>query len=128
MSRPRLVQAKAETSGAAAKNPQRFRDRFTPEDPAPLGTPFPLMGEVERGHWVEIDRSMPWLTESDRHTVRMACLWLARLDVDPESFGTKETMALLRLLSSLGGTPTEISKVKQRSAAPKETPEAKFFG
>jgi hypothetical protein len=126
--RPRLVTAKAEVSGAAAHNPGRFADRFSPEDPQPLGDPLPGMGEVEMHHWRELERTMPWLTDSDRTTVRMACLWLARLDVDPESFGTKETVALLRLMSSLGGTPTEISKVKQRAPAQKQTPEARFFG
>lgn len=126
--RPRLVTAKAEISGATSVNPGRFVDRFSPEDPLPLGEPFPMMGEVEVSHWRQLQASMPWLTDSDRQTVRMACLWLARLDIDPESFQAKETTILLRLLSTLGGTPTEISKVKQRAPSQKQTPEARFFG
>jgi hypothetical protein len=53
---------------------------------------------------------MPWLNASHRILLRLACYHAARLDEDGE-FGVSATQALSSLLSKLGATPVDESKV-----------------
>jgi len=79
MPRPRTPKAKAEVSGAAAKNAARFKDRKAPKSSRALGEPYANMTVEQKAAWAEIQYEMPWLTSSDRIMVRLACSWMARM-------------------------------------------------
>ena len=108
--RPRLPQAVAKITGAVAKNAGRFADRKEPKvkslGPAPKRfTP----DQVEI--WNEFNEDMPWLGRSDRRVVGLAVMLQSVIDTDPEC--PVAVFAQMRmLLSSMGGTPVDRSKVQ----------------
>src|SRR6478609_2631252 len=110
MPRPRLPQAKAEASGAVLKNAGRFAGRSAPKKARPIGEPYVAMTEGERWYWEEFKAELPWLNSGHRVLLRMACRLSARLDTDPD-FGVSATQALSSILSKLGATPTDETKV-----------------
>lgn len=126
MPRPRLPQAKAEASGAVAHNAGRFKDRATPKRQRPLGDPYQTMTAEEKQAWAELRADMAWLRSTHRVLVRMACVWIARLNSGDDSFGVKETQALSSILSKLGATPTDETKVNHGDGDEAD-PEDKFF-
>ena len=127
MARPRLPAAKAETSGAAIKNAGRFKDRKAPKGTRPLGEPYALMSDAQCVAWEEFRAEMPWLNSSHRVLLRLACVWAAKLD-DPEAeFGVSATQALSSILSKLGATPVDETKVNHGEEDP-EDPADEFFG
>lgn len=109
MARPRLPAAKAETSGAAIKNAGRFTDRKTPKGTRPLGEPYLRMTDGQKEAWEEYRAELPWLNSSHRPLLRLACIWTAKMD-DAE-FGVSATQALSSILSKLGATPVDETKV-----------------
>ena len=86
MANHRLPQAKAEASGAALKNPGRFKDRKAPRQTRPIGEPYARMTAEQKAVWREMVEDMPWLNSSHRVLLRLACYHAARLDSD-EEFG-----------------------------------------
>lgn len=110
MARPRLPQAKAEASAAALKNPGRFKDRKGPKRTRPIGEPYARMTDEQKACWEEMVRDMPWLHSAHRTLLRLACYHAARLDEGGE-FGISATQALSAILSKLGATPTDETKV-----------------
>ena len=125
MARPRLPQAKAEASGAALINAGRFKDRKTPKRVKPLGIPYVNMTDGEKELWDEFAGDMPWLNASHRLLVRLACYHGARLNSGGE-FGVSATQALGSILSKLGATPTDESKVNHGDDGD-EDPSDRFF-
>lgn len=109
MARPRLPAAKAEVSGAAAKNAGRFAGRKAPKGTRPLGDPYVKMPAKEKAAWKELAAEMPWLNSSHRVLVRLACKWIAKMD--DKDFGVSATQALSSILSKLGATPVDETKV-----------------
>ena len=124
MPRNRLPPAKAEISGAVAKNAGRFKDRKSPKRTRALGEPYAQMTEPQCLAWAEIQREMPWLTSSDRILVRLACSWIARMDVD--DLGVAASSTLASIMSKLGATPVDITKVTHGDEEDEE-PGDKFF-
>lgn len=112
-------------SGAVAKNAGRFKGRKGPKRIRPLGEPYANMSEGEQEVWGELARDMPWLHSGHRIMVRMVCHHAARLN-SGEEFGTKATTALSSLLSKLGATPTDETKVSHTDE-PDDEPEDRFF-
>lgn len=110
MARPRLPQAKAEVSGAALKNAGRFKDRPTAKRTRPVGEPYARMTDAQKDVWREMVAEMPWLNSSHRILLRLACYHAARLD-DAEEFGVSATQALSSILSKLGATPVDETRV-----------------
>jgi hypothetical protein len=110
MARPRLPDAVAAATGAAAKNPQRFRDRKAPKS-APLGKPPASFTDEERTVWNELADEMPWLTKSDRRITALAARLQASLDADPLAFPIGGYAQLRMCLSAMGGTPSDKTKV-----------------
>ena len=110
MARPRLPQAKAEASGAVMKNAGRFEGRSVNKRARPLGEPYANMTEAQKECWREMAGDMPWLNSAHRVLLRLACHHAARLDTDPE-FGVSATQALSSILSKLGATPVDETKV-----------------
>ncbi|MFC5607761.1 hypothetical protein [Variovorax soli] len=123
MPRQRTPKAKAEVSGAAAKNAARFKDRKAPKSTRGLGEPYATMTDEQKKAWAEIQYEMPWLTSSDRIMVRLACSWIARMEKD--DLGVAASSALASILSKLGATPVDISKVTH--GGDEEDPEDEFF-
>jgi hypothetical protein len=126
MARPRLPAGKAEASGAALINPARFKDRTAPKKVRPLGEPYLTMTDQQKIVWHEMAGDMPWLNSSHRILVRLACYHAARLEEGGE-FGVSATQALSSILSKLGATPVDETKVNH-DAGDAEDPEDKFFG
>lgn len=127
MARPRAPIDKAEVSGAIAKNAGRYTDRKKRKYKRPLGEPYLKMTEAQKEAWEELKAELPWLTSADRVTVRLACRWIAELDERPESFGVSATQALSSLLSKLGATPADVTKVSGNGEDEEDDTE-EFFG
>ena len=125
MARPRLPAAKAETSGAAIKNAGRFADREAPKGTRPLGEPYLKMTDEQKEAWQEYRAELPWLNSSHRPLLRLACIWTAKMD-DAE-FGVSATQALSSILSKLGATPVDETKV-HHGEGDDEDPADEFFG
>lgn len=126
MAKPRLPQSKAEASGAILKNAGRFAGRSAPKRARPIGEPYAAMTEIERGYWAEFASELPWLNSGHRVLLRMACRLSARLDTDAD-FGVSATQALSSILSKLGATPVDETKVTHDEG---EEPDGtdRFFG
>ena len=109
MARPRLPAAKAEVSGAAVINAGRFEGRKAPKG-RPLGEPYLRMTGPQKEAWAEMAAEMPWLRSHHRTLLRLACILAARMDTDLD-FGVSATQALSSILSKLGATPTDDTKI-----------------
>jgi hypothetical protein len=109
MPKPRTPTAKAAVSGAALKHPERYRARKSPTGTSDIGAPFPLMTQAEKEIWNEFVRDLPWLNGSHRVLLRLTCKLAARLD--DETLGVNASQALSSLLSKLGATPVDESRV-----------------
>lgn len=123
MARPRIPTAKAKLTGAAAHNPQRFRDRSEP-DQKPLGSAPAYLSAGAKKAWKEFAKEWPWVGYSDRKALGVICqLWelIERGDASVNEF--KE----FRLqCSAFGGNPTTRTKVYQPKAEEDDDPFAKF--
>lgn len=110
MSRNRLPKAKAEVSGAAIKNPQRHMERKTPAGMRPIGAPRAQMPDTQKQIWKEFCDELPWLNNSHRALLQIACLLRARIEADlMVSVPTISTYSAV--LSKLGATPVDESKI-----------------
>lgn len=126
MARPRLPQAKAEASGAILKNAGRFVGRKAPKGMRPLGEPYAGMSEIERRYWAEFAAELPWLNSGHRVLLRLTCQLSARMDGD-EDMGVSATQALSSLLSKLGATPVDETRVTHGGDEETEDPAEAFF-
>lgn len=124
MPRPRLPKAKAEVSGRDTINPGRFRDRKGPKRVRPVGEPYAAMTDAQKQAWAEYQRELPWLSSSHRPLLRLACIWTARMD--EAEFGVSATQALSAILSKLGATPVDETKVNHPDGD-EEDPADRFF-
>lgn len=127
MARPRLPAAKAEASGAAIKNAGRFEGRKAPKRTRPIGEPYANMTEAQKECWRELAGEMPWLHSAHRTLLRLACYHAARLDTDAD-FGVSATQALSSILSKLGATPVDETKVAHGGDGEETDPGEEFFG
>lgn len=114
MPRPRLPQDVAKLTGAVAKNAGRFKGRASPKVRS-LGPAPKAFSESEKAIWDEFNADFPWLGRPDRRVTGMAVKLQDMIDTNPEV--PIAVYAQLRmLLSAMGGTPVDRSKV----AAPEE--------
>lgn len=125
MPRPRTPTAKAEVSGASLLHPGRFSGRKSPKRKRPVGEPYAKMSSVEKEYWDEYRSELPWLNSSHRQLLRLACMWTAKMDEG--DFGVSATQALSSILSKLGATPADESKINHDDSD-EEDPADKFFG
>lgn len=84
------------------------------------------MDEIECRYWAEFTSELPWLNSGHRVLLRMACRLSARLDTDKD-FGVSATQALSSILSKLGATPVDESKINHADGD-EEDPTDRFFG
>ncbi|MYZ41409.1 hypothetical protein EYW45_00315 [Achromobacter sp. KS-M25] len=125
MARPRLPASKAAVSGAAVHDPKRFKDRKAPKGARSLGEPYLKMTDEQKVAWEEYRAELPWLNSSHRPLLRLACIWTARMD--DADFGVSATQALSSILSKLGATPVDETKVNHGDGE-EEDPADQFFG
>ncbi|MES2902812.1 MAG: hypothetical protein V4696_01380 [Pseudomonadota bacterium] len=81
------------------------------------------MSEAEQVQWHEFANDLPWLNSSHRVLLRLACKLAA--DMDGEDFGVSKAQALGSILSKLGATPADESKV---TVPDDSNEEDEFFG
>lgn len=110
MARRKLPHAVAITTGAAAKNPARYRQKALKRIASGLGSPPSYLSPPEIEAWCAFQVEMPWLTASDRTLVAIASKLRARMVADPE-MGVKAMTQLRLCLSAMGGTPADRQKV-----------------
>ena len=123
MPNSRVPAAKAAVSGAALRNPRRYRGRTPPSHTRPIGEPYASMTAAQKEAWAEYAAEMPWLHSAHRLILRLACVWTAKLD--GPNFGVTATRALSALLSKLGGSPVDAARVAH--AAEDDDPDAELF-
>lgn len=106
--RPRLPNEVAKITGAVAKNAGRFAGRSSPKVFS-LGPAPKHYDEKRKKIWDEFNDDFPWLGRSDRNLVRMGVDMRSRID---EGDAPINVYAQFRMvLSSMGGTPVDRSKV-----------------
>lgn len=124
MARPRTPVAKAKVTGAAAKNPGRHRDRADPSV-APLPDPPAHLDPSAQQAWEHFRSELPWLTASDAALLEVGAIVRGRLLIG-EVPGITALNMYQSVLSKLGATPTDRSKVSVPNDESEETDE--FFG
>jgi len=122
--RPRLPEAVAKATGAAAKNPQRFRERKEPKV-AKLGPPPARLSEAEAEAWNTLADEIPWLSASDRQVVSIAARLIARFNADDLTIGGMTE--LRQIMTQLGATPAARSKVHAPDDKDDDDPAADFL-
>lgn len=125
MANPRLPAMKADVSGAAMKNPQRHKGRKAPLGTRPIGDPYARMTDDQQVVWAELKSDLPWLNSSHRTLLRLACILTCRLD--DADVGVNQIQTLSAVLSKLGATPVDETKVSVPDEDDGE-PEDRFFG
>lgn len=84
------------------------------------------MTEEQKEAWADFVADLPWLNSAHRVVLRAACVITARMDADPD-IGVQQIQALSALLSKLGATPVDETKVNHGEPEDEE-PEDRFFG
>lgn len=110
MANPRQPVARAEITGATLKNPKRHRDRKEPKNLIPLGDPSTFLDDDGKRAWEGFKRELPWLMESDRAMIEIAAKLRGSLLAGAD-FGEGKMKLLQTILSKLGATPTDRSKI-----------------
>ena len=114
MARPRTPLKKAKITGQDKKHPEVFNERRQPSV-RPLGEPSDFMHGVKNSEnqlkaWEAFKSELPWLNESDRALVEVACNLRARFFTG-EEVGVQAVTALRQCVSAMGGTPSDLSRV-----------------
>lgn len=114
MPRPRTPISKARLTGAAEKDPARFRARSEPATSGRgIGRPPAYLPASARKAWATFTDELSWLTYEDRAALEAASLMRGRITDDPAG-ATAALFGQYRLaLASLGATPVDRSKVAQ---------------
>ena len=109
MARPRLPVEVASVTGADKRSPGRFKGRVEPVVKS-LGPAPKTFDDAQVEIWNEFNADFPWLGRSDRRLVGLAVRLQTMIDVNPEC--PVAVIAQMRmLLSAMGGTPVDRSKV-----------------
>jgi hypothetical protein len=116
---------KANMTGQANKNPQRYRTRKEPTVSKPIGAAPRWMNTPQRKVWALFVAEIPWLNVSHRSILEIASTARARMHADKD--GNVANMTLLRqCLGALGATPATASNVAMPDHD-KEDPAEKYF-
>lgn len=115
MPRAQTPLAKAKLTGAAAHDPQRFRNRSEPAQSAkPVGKPPAHLTKSAKVVWQEMAGSLAWLQEEDRHTLEVASAVLGQMR-DSMRAGEPLTASMISAantaIGKLGASPTDRGKV-----------------
>jgi hypothetical protein len=125
MANPRLPAQKAEVSGATLKNAGRHAGRKAPRT-RPIGEPFARMTNDQRQAWDQFRDELPWLNNSHRALLEIACNVRARL-ASGDEVGINVLQTYSAILSKLAATPVDETRISANSAED-EDPADRFFG
>jgi len=107
--RPKQPRAKAEITGAAVKNPSRHRS--TPSVIGDmLGEPSDFLDEFSKAAWVQFKREVPWLKESHRALMEIACHFRGQMFQGLPLRAT-DINSFQSILSKIGATPSDEGKI-----------------
>lgn len=106
--RPRLANEVAAVTGADKRSPGRFAGRSKPKVLS-LGPAPKKYDDAQKEMWDEFNADFPWLGRSDRRLVGLAVELQTVIDGGKAPLAVYAQMRLL--LSSMGGTPVDRSKV-----------------
>ena len=126
MARPRTPLGKAELTGAAAHDPQRFRDRSEPETTT-IGPPPSWLSAVGKRAWRNFCKRWPWVTSGDEDALAALCKMHEVIETTPAADIKVGMYAAYRqAVNDFGGTPTTRSKVYAPKAEEEDDPFAVF--
>lgn len=109
MANPRLPPEVAAVTGADKRSPGRFKGRAAPKVKS-LGPAPKSMNEDQQAIWDEFNEDFPWLGRSDRRVVGLAVILQSAIDKGDAPVAVFAQMRML--LSAMGGTPVDRSKVQ----------------
>jgi hypothetical protein len=89
-----------------------------------LGKPYASMTEPQCAAWEEFRTDLPWLNNSHRALLRLACILQVRME-EPD-VGVNQIQTLSAILSKLAATPVDETKVGQTDDED-EDPADRFF-
>jgi hypothetical protein len=111
--------------GSTLKNPKLFKDRRDPKAD-PLGPPSVWMDAAQRAAWACYVAEIPWLMESDRSHLEVACYVRGRL-----MSGADVSVAQLNLMrlagGQMGGNPADRTRIKVADDTDDADPTAGYF-
>jgi hypothetical protein len=107
------------------KDPAKYADRREPKT-APLGEPSPYLTGRARAAWFSFAAELPWLAESDRSTLEVACLVRGKL-MNGDDLAANHLTVLRQCLSMLGATPADHSRITTAEEQDADDPTAVFF-
>ena len=117
MPRPQTPVAKAKLTGAAAKDPQRFRERKEPlTKKQPVGDPPAYLDKEAKAVWRELAKTLGWLEREDRLPLESAAVSVGqvrRLHKEGEIVSGALLAAMNTAIGKLGASPTDRAKVVQ---------------
>jgi phage terminase small subunit len=127
MPTPKTPLAKARLTGAAAKDPQRYRDRSEPKTSGePIGDPPKSLIGASKDVWLELVSNLEWLQREDRTAVEVACVAVGQMRAITragEQVPASMLSAANTAIGKLGASPTDRQKV---AVAPDETEDDAF--
>lgn len=109
MANPRTPAAKAKATGAAALHPGRHAARKEPKT-ALIGQPPAHLAPSAKKAWALFTNELSWLTASDGALLEVASRVRGEL-MDGADLGVTKLSMYQSVLSKLGATPTDRSKV-----------------
>ena len=119
MPRPQQPLSKAKLTGAAAKDPQRYRGRKEPAtSKQPVGDPPAYLDREAKAVWRELAKNLGWLEREDRAAMESAALAIGQVRT-MHKMGEIVSGALMSAMNTaigkLGASPTDRGKVFQAS-------------
>lgn len=114
-------------TGAAAKDPQRFRDRSEPASSGKaIGTAPAYLTVSAKKAWRTFVSELGWLVHEDRAALEVASIMRAEIMSGNPELPASFFTAYRQAISSLGATPVDRSKVHQQKDDEPDDPFAKF--
>ena len=114
MARPRTPKAKAAVTGRDQHDGKRFKSRKEPQGIPPLGKPPKWIKDVDCNKaltaWNEFAKDYPWLNDSHRTHLVIACNIYGRVIAD-QDVGVQALNLLRQCVGQMGGNPSDATKV-----------------
>ena len=114
MARPRNPLGKAKIEGRDKINAGRFKDRKEPQGIPPLGKPPKWIKDTEANKaltaWKEFAKDYPWLNDSHRTHLVIACSIYGRVIAD-QDVGVQALNLLRQCVGQMGGNPADATKI-----------------
>jgi len=114
MARPRNPLGKAKIEGRDKINAGRFKDRKEPQGIPPLGKPPKWIKDTDTNKaltaWKEFAKDYPWLNDSHRTHLVIACSIYGRVIAD-QDVGVQALNLLRQCVGQMGGNPADATKI-----------------